>query len=162
MMFCDAFPLTSGCSWRSVTPPDGGENSLIERGVNVSQPMKHSYQDNSPLVIGQGMIVKGTIHSGADVFVYGEVEGELELENSTLTVGPHGKVIASAKAHDMDIQGIITGDVETTGTTSIRECGQLFGDVRTGGIVIESGAVLKGTIEIVTRPRPNGEAGDGK
>jgi len=114
------------------------------------------------MVIGKGMVVKGTIHSGRDVFVNGEVEGELDVANHTLTIGPHGKVVASTRAGEVDIQGIITGDVETTGTTSIRHTGQLIGDVRTGGIVVESGAVLRGAVEIVTRSERATEAGDGE
>jgi len=114
------------------------------------------------LIIGQGMIVRGIIHSRADVFVNGEVEGELDVENNTLTIGPSGKVVASARARELEIQGIITGDVETTGTTSIRESGQLFGDVKTGGIVIESGAVLKGKVEIVAKSQRNPEVTHGE
>ena len=116
----------------------------------MSQFMKQSPQSEYPLVIGKGMTVKGKIYSKLDVFVNGEVEGELDVEDHTLTVGPQGKVVASARARDMEIQGIITGDVETTGTTSIRHTGQLIGDVKTGGIVVEAGAVLRGAVEIVS------------
>jgi len=90
------------------------------------------------------------------------MEGELDVANCMLTIGPNGKVSASARAREVVIQGIITGDVETTGTTSIRESGQLFGDVKTGGIVIESGAVLKGKVEIISKPEKGVEAGDGR
>ena len=117
----------------------------------MSQFLKQSPEGELPLVIGEGMRVKGSIQSGGDVFVYGEVEGDLDAGNCVLTVGPHGKVVASAKAREMEIQGIITGDVETSGTTSIRNTGQLIGDVRTGGIVVEVGAVLKGMVEIVNK-----------
>jgi cytoskeletal protein CcmA (bactofilin family) len=114
------------------------------------------------LVVGEGMIIKGSIHSETDVFVYGEVEGELDVENSTLTIGPQGKVVASARAREVEIQGIITGDVETSGTTSIRHTGQLIGDVRTGGIVVEAGAALEGAVEIVARSERRSEAANGE
>jgi cytoskeletal protein CcmA (bactofilin family) len=113
------------------------------------------------------MTIKGSIYSKTDVFLDGVVEGELNVEDNRLTIGPHGQVLANARAREMDIQGIITGNVETTGTTSIRESGKLVGDVKTGGILIELGAVVKGTIEIVCKsqssPVQQGrEAGDGK
>ena len=124
----------------------------------MSQYLRQSHQGEIPLVIGKGMIVRGTIHSGGDVFIYGEVEGELDVENCTVTVGPQGKVVASTKAREVEIQGIVTGDVEASGTTSIRHTGKLFGDVKTGGIVVEAGAVLKGAVEIITRPERKAEA----
>jgi len=52
--------------------------------------------------------------------------------------------------------------VETIGITSIRHTGQLIGDVRTGGIVVEPGAVLKGAIEIVARSERRSEAANGE
>jgi cytoskeletal protein CcmA (bactofilin family) len=137
------------------------------RGIVMSLFIKPNPSPLSSLIIGPAMTIKGTIHSKTDVFLDGVVEGELNVEGNRLTIGPHGQVLANAKAREMDIQGIITGNVETTGTTSIRESGKLVGDVRTGGILIELGAVVKGTIEIVCRSKssplePGSEAVDGR
>ena len=52
----------------------------------------------------------------------------------------------------------MTGNVESTEKTSIRASGQLTGDVRTGGIVIETGAMFKGRVEIVTKLPQDREA----
>jgi len=133
----------------------------------VSQLIKQNPGALSSLIIGPAMTIKGSIHSKTDVFLDGVVEGELNVEGSRLTIGPHGQVLANARAREMDIQGIITGNVETTGTTSIRESGKLVGDVKTGGILIELGAVVKGTIEIVCKSKsssvePGMEAVDGR
>jgi len=103
------------------------------------------------------MVIKGSVHSGEDMFLDGEIEGDLDLENCRLIVGPHGKLVANAKAREVEIQGIITGNVDSLGTTFIRQSGQLVGDVRTGGIVVEIGAVLRGRVEIVPRPELSGE-----
>ena len=96
------------------------------------------------------MIIKGSLHSENDVFLDGEIEGDLDVKNYRLLIGPHGKVVANVKAREVDIHGIVTGNVESTERTSIRATGQLTGDVRTGGIVIESGAMFKGKVEIAT------------
>jgi cytoskeletal protein CcmA (bactofilin family) len=117
----------------------------------VIQPEKHSTPAEAPVVIGRGMIIKGSIHSKEDVFLNGEIEGDLDVENCRLTIGPDGKVVANARAREVDISGIMTGNVESTEKTSIRASGQLVGDVKTGGIVIESGALFKGKVEIVTK-----------
>ena len=106
------------------------------------------------------MIIKGSIHSEEDVFLNGEVEGDLDVENCRLTIGPEGKVVANARAREVDISGNMTGNVESTERTSIRASGQLVGDVRTGGIVIETGARFKGRVEIVTKLEQNGSEQD--
>ena len=114
------------------------------------QTVKPGTSNEAPVVIGQGMIIKGSLHSENDVFLDGEIEGDLDVKNYRLMIGPHGKVVANVKAREVDIHGIVTGNVESTERTSIRATGQLTGDVRTGGIVIESGAMFKGKVEIAT------------
>ncbi len=108
------------------------------------------------------MIIKGSLRSGNDVFLDGEIEGDLDVENYRLLIGPHGKVVANVRAREVDIHGIMTGNVESTERTSIRASGQLMGDVRTGGIVIESGAMFKGKVEIVTRLQQRQEVRNGE
>jgi cytoskeletal protein CcmA (bactofilin family) len=106
------------------------------------------------------MIIKGTIHSKQDVFMDGELEGVLDVEDFSLTIGPNGRAIAHAKARDVEIQGAIRGNVETTHKISIRTGGRLVGDIRTAGIVIEDGAYFKGGVDIIT-PKPQAKpAGD--
>ena len=102
-------------------------------------------------VIGRNMLIIGKVQSSEDLYVDGEVRGTLEVENSRLTIGPHGKASAGAKAREMEVQGRIDGDVETQEKISIRSGGQLVGDIKAAGIVIEDGAYFKGSIDIVRR-----------
>jgi cytoskeletal protein CcmA (bactofilin family) len=128
----------------------------------VTQPVEQSASGEAPVIIGEKMIIKGSLHSGNDVFLDGEIEGDLDVENCRLMIGPHGKVVANVRAREVDIHGIMTGNVESTERTSIRASGQLMGDVRTGGIVIESGAQFKGKVEIVTRLQQRQEVRNGE
>jgi cytoskeletal protein CcmA (bactofilin family) len=102
-------------------------------------------------VIGRNMLVIGKVQSSEDLYVDGEVRGTLDVENCRLTVGPNGKASAGAKAKEVDVQGRIDGDVVTQGKISIRKGGQLVGDIKAAGIVIEDGAYFKGSIDIVRR-----------
>jgi cytoskeletal protein CcmA (bactofilin family) len=106
-------------------------------------------RDHIAAVIGKGMIIKGSIHSRQDIILNGSVEGDLDVENYKLTIGPEAKVSANAKAREVDIQGSIDGDVQSTDKISIRTGGRLVGNIRTAGIVIEEGAFFKGTVDIV-------------
>jgi cytoskeletal protein CcmA (bactofilin family) len=114
------------------------------------------------VVIGKGMIIKGRIHSEEDVFLNGEMEGDLNVENHRLTIGPDGKVAANARAREVDISGTLTGNVEAAEKTCIRASGRLTGDVKTRGIVIEEGALFKGKVEIVSRPESGRETPNGQ
>ncbi|HEX4274900.1 MAG TPA: polymer-forming cytoskeletal protein [Bryobacteraceae bacterium] len=114
----------------------------------MSDLQKQTPAGSSVALIGKGMIIKGNIHSTQDMYLDGEIEGELDVENCLLTVGPNGKISANAKAREVDIHGTMTGNVESK-RISIRTSGRLVGDIRTAGIVIENGAYFKGRVDIV-------------
>jgi cytoskeletal protein CcmA (bactofilin family) len=102
-------------------------------------------------VIGRNMLIIGKVHSSEDLYVDGEVRGALEADNCRLTIGPNGKATAGARAREVEVLGRIDGDVETQEKISIRNGGQLVGDIKAAGIVIEDGAYFKGSIDIVRR-----------
>jgi cytoskeletal protein CcmA (bactofilin family) len=103
-------------------------------------------------VIGPSMKIKGEISSEEELYIDGQVEGTLTLQQA-VTVGANGKVLANIKARDLTILGSVRGNVELAGKLAIREKGSLVGDVRTVGISIDDGAYFKGGIDIV-RPEP--------
>ncbi len=97
------------------------------------------------------MLIIGKVQSSEDLYVDGEVRGSLEVDNCRLTIGPNGKASAGARAREVDVMGRIDGDVTTQEKISIRKGGQLVGDIKAAGIVIEDGAYFKGSIDIVRR-----------
>jgi cytoskeletal protein CcmA (bactofilin family) len=98
------------------------------------------------------MQIKGDIRAREELLVDGEVEGTLESQSS-LTVGPNGKVKANIKAREVIVFGSVRGDVEVSEKISIRDKGSLIGNIKSAGISIDDGAYFKGSIDIV-RPEP--------
>ncbi|MCS6952482.1 MAG: polymer-forming cytoskeletal protein [Bryobacterales bacterium] len=119
-------------------------------------------------LIGKSVVVKGQIFSREDLYVDGEVEGTLELQDNRLTVGPNGTVKANIKAKEAVIIGTVHGNIEAAEKLDIRKDAKLVGDVKTARIVIEDGAYFKGSIDITrgepakpaaVRPQPTAAAG---
>jgi cytoskeletal protein CcmA (bactofilin family) len=99
--------------------------------------------------IGKAVMVKGQIFSREDLYIDGDVEGNVELAEHRLTVGPNGKVKAGVKAREIVVLGNIQGNVEATDKVEIRKDARLIGDIKTARIVIEDGAYFKGGIDII-------------
>ncbi len=104
----------------------------------------------SVTVVGESLRIQGTLTSGEEIVVNGELSGQLEL-NHRLTIGPKGKVEAGVKAKEVIIAGSVKGNVDAAERITLRAGANLVGDVKTAGIVIEDGAYFKGGIDI-TRP----------
>ncbi len=103
------------------------------------------------------MVIKGQIKSAEHMHIAGEIDGSLDLTGFDLTVTAKSKVHANVAAREVDVEGIINGNVNATRKITVRTGGKLIGDLRTPGIVIEDGSYFKGNIEIVTREaRPEG------
>ena len=133
-------------------------SQLAKEGIPMStlpnRPMEapHAEPNRGNAVLGKSVIVKGQIFSREDLTIDGEVEGNVELQEHRLTVGPNGKVMATVKAREIVVIGTIHGNVEASDKIDIRKEAKLIGDIRTARIVIEDGAYFKGNIDIVRTP----------
>jgi cytoskeletal protein CcmA (bactofilin family) len=114
---------------------------------------------NGSASVGKAVMVKGQIFSREDLYIDGDVEGNVELAEHRLTVGPNGKVKASVKAREIVVLGNIQGNVEASDKVEIRKDARLVGDIKTARIVIEDGAYFKGGIDIIrAESKPNAAA----
>lgn len=98
--------------------------------------------------IGKSLRVKGIVSGSEDLYIDGIVEGTIKLENNNLTIGPNGKVQADVEARSIILLGTLQGNVRVGERIEIRKTGSLEGDLITSRIVIEDGAVFRGSIDI--------------
>ena len=99
--------------------------------------------------LGKTVKVQGKIYSGQDLHLDGEVEGTIELPNHKLTVGPHGRIKAEIKVREILVLGSAEGSVQAQEKVEIRSAAKFVGDVKTARIILEDGAYIKGSIDIV-------------
>ncbi len=107
--------------------------------------------------IGKAVKINGQIFSKEDLYIDGDIEGTVELNENKLTIGPNGRVQATVRAREVVVLGAIHGNVEASDRIDIRKEAKLVGDIKTARIVIEDGAYFKGSIDIVkteAKPQP--------
>ena len=126
------------------------ESSLPESRVERTGPIATA-ESQGVTVITKSMVIRGQIKSAEHMHIAGEIDGSLDLAGFDLTVTANSKVRANVTAREVEIGGVIHGNVNATRKITVRNGGKLIGDLRTPGIVIEDGSYFKGNIEIVTR-----------
>ena len=104
--------------------------------------------------IGKSVIVKGELSGSEDLFLDGEVEGNIDLRDHNLTIGPHGRVRANVSAKDVVVHGKVDGNIHGTERVELKRSAVLTGDISTQRIVIEDGAYFKGAIDIKKEAKP--------
>jgi cytoskeletal protein CcmA (bactofilin family) len=119
-------------------------------GTRILQPESAS----SGAAIGAGVRIIGQIYSKEDLYVSGDLQGSVEVVDHTLTIGPNATLHASVNAREIVVLGMIEGNVEATERIEIRKEAEVIGDIRTPRIIIEDGAYLKGSIDVLRTQSP--------
>lgn len=114
-----------------------------------------AFNDQVETIIGHDTQVKGIINSGGTLRVDGQVEGEISAKGDVV-IGETGMLKAQLRARNATVAGTVHGNVEIVDKLELTSTGKLFGDIKTGILIIGEGAVFKGACEM----RQPGAAGD--
>ena len=118
----------------------GGPQTLrlaIDPGVSASSQ------------VGSGVCIRGEIHGQQDLFIDGEVNGSIALPGHTLILGPKANVKAGVKARNVIVVGTVEGKIEATERIELRNRCRVLGEIRSPRLMVEAGAYLQGTIEVL-------------
>lgn len=119
--------------------------------IPAQRPVDPPAVVKSSATIGKAVTIKGEIYSEEDLFIDGKVEGLLELKDHKLTVGPNGRADTNIKAREVVVQGTVHGNIDAQQKITIRKDGNVVGNIKTTGIIIEDDAYFKGNIDIVMK-----------
>ena len=103
--------------------------------------------------IGKTISVRGEISGSEDMRIDGQVDGSIQLNGNSLTIGPNGRIHANITAKDVIVSGSIDGNIQVTGRTEMHSTAVVNGDVQTRRIAIEEGAYFKGKLEILAESK---------
>jgi cytoskeletal protein CcmA (bactofilin family) len=106
---------------------------------------KHSNAEASAInLIGSGTQINGDINSAGDVRIDGTLNGDIKLAGR-LVIGPNGKVEGNVICQNADISGEIKGSLLVADMLVLKVTAKILGDMVTGKLSIEPGAVFTGT-----------------
>ncbi len=103
--------------------------------------------DSGRTFIGKSVEIKGNISSREEMEIQGKVQGNIESERA-VHIRREGEVKGNIKAAEVKIEGKVEGDITTKLKTIITPTGKVTGKIVTDKLVIEEGAVFRGTVEM--------------
>jgi len=98
--------------------------------------------------IGKSVRIKGEVSGSEDLFIDGNVEGNIRLDGNKLTIGQNGQVRANISATTVTIGGKLEGNVHATDRAELKKSAVVMGDIVASRVAIEDGAYFKGSLEI--------------
>jgi cytoskeletal protein CcmA (bactofilin family) len=128
-------------------------NKLRKRSVNFFKPYNklNKYRCTNDrtteadcIVVGEGVTVTGEFSVPGRAVVNGSITGDLQADE--LLVGETGKVVGSVRVRKADIHGETHEKLLASEILVIRATGRVNGDISFGGIEIERGGSVNGTL----------------
>ncbi len=107
-------------------------------------------------VIGESILINGSLTGDEDLTVRGRVEGTLTLTR-TLVVEPTGIVKAEVQVKNCIIAGVVVGNVTASESVEITKEGRMVGDIAAPRVIIVDGASFRGRVDMGDLELPRGE-----
>jgi cytoskeletal protein CcmA (bactofilin family) len=98
-------------------------------------------------IIGESILISGSLNGDEDLTVRGRVEGTLTLTR-TLVVEPTGTVKAEVQVKNCVIAGVVVGNVTASESVEITKEGRMVGDISSPRVIIVDGASFRGRIDM--------------
>jgi cytoskeletal protein CcmA (bactofilin family) len=105
------------------------------------------FSDQIETIIGKDTEVKGSIIAAGAIRVDGQVDGEI-VSKGDIVIGETGEVKAQIKARSATIAGSVHGNADIIDKLELASSAKLYGDIKTGVLIISEGAVFKGSCEM--------------
>ena len=99
-------------------------------------------------VIAAGIKVTGEISGTENILVEGRVDGRINLAGNDVTIGRTGQVKADVSAKTIRVAGEVRGDLTARERVVISGTGNVHGNVAAPRVVLEDGAIFKGSIDM--------------
>jgi len=100
------------------------------------------------ILIGKSFVIKGQVSCDGDLYIDGQVEGSVDPKGNRLTIGPEGRLKANVTARSVVVRGNLEGNIQASERVDLKQSAVVVGDIVTQSISIESGANIKGSIEV--------------
>ena len=102
---------------------------------------------NSSNTIGKGTYLEGNVETYGNIRIEGKVTGNIKSK-SKVALGPQSHVEGNILAQNADIEGEVKGKIEVSELLVLKATAIINGDIITGKMVVEPGAVFNGTCKM--------------
>ncbi len=102
---------------------------------------------NSTNTIGKGTVLEGNIETYGNIRIEGKVIGNIKSK-SKIALGNSSHVEGNIIAQNADLEGEVKGRIEITEMLILKATAVVHGDIITGKLVVEPGAVFNGTCKM--------------
>jgi cytoskeletal protein CcmA (bactofilin family) len=101
-------------------------------------------ENKLPNIIGQGTRIVGDIETNGDIRIDGNIEGNVNSKGKVV-IGSNGLIKGEVFCSNAELAGTLNGKIAVSELLSLKASSKVTGDIKTGKLNIEPGAIFTGT-----------------
>ncbi len=103
---------------------------------------------DAPCVIGNQILIRGSLVGEEDLVVEGRIEGAITLAGH-LTIAEAGVVEANLDVDSVEVRGEVIGDISAAHSITIQQGARVQGNVQAPRVIVHDGAHFRGSVSMV-------------
>lgn len=129
------------------------EKKLINRNTLLNNT-EHTYSNDASLnrralVVGQSIHIQGTFNDVETLIVEGTIETS-SIKLKKLVIQQSGVFRGTVESQDIEITGILEGNITAQGNLTVTASGKLLGKAKCRRLKVEDGGQVTGQVEMIT------------
>jgi cytoskeletal protein CcmA (bactofilin family) len=140
--------------WNRQKPEEAPPRSEPRYQADPAGPPRHTspssgYDGGSQRAsIGKSVHIKGNVTAKEDLTIDGTVEGQVTVQNHSLSIGANSRITSTIRAKSVIVGGEVEGDITAADRVEIAATGSMLGDIAAPRVVLADGARFKGSIDM--------------
>jgi len=103
-------------------------------------------------LIGPSIKIEGNLSGGEDLFVEGQIDGKIELNDHNVTIGTKGRIKADIHGRSITVMGEVKGNLYGAEQIILQKSSKVRGNLFAVRVSLEDGADFKGSIDMTSKP----------
>ena len=132
-----------------------------EKNGNTTKNSSSSNNLGALNTLVEGTTVEGQVTAKSDIRVDGMIRGTLNCDGKVI-IGPTGFIEGQIKCDSAVIQGRFEGTLTVNDLLNVRQTAKINGEISTGKLIVESGAIFNVTCKMGSQASTNGQNAERK
>lgn len=139
-------------SWKKSNKDNPSIQTPFQHPPQPSAPQSQPPSAKGHALIGSSIKIEGSLSGGEDLFVEGQIDGKIELDQHNVTIGTNGRIKADIHGRSIIVMGEVKGNLYGSEQIVLRKSSKVRGNLFAGRVSLEDGSDFKGSIDMTSKP----------
>jgi cytoskeletal protein CcmA (bactofilin family) len=135
-------------SWKKPEKDKFPTQTPIQPPPQPSAQKNFSSSSKGHALIGSSIKIEGNLSGGEDLFVEGQIDGKIELDQHNVTIGTNGRIKADIHGRSIIVMGEVKGNLYGSEQIILKKSSKVRGNLFATRVSLEDGSDFKGSIDM--------------